>query len=78
MDDVQKALSERYPEIHPLLFHRSVERSKSNGELFDILDTMPKTVPLAWDAKERCWVETDLLQSERFKSISEGKDNEKH
>jgi hypothetical protein len=35
-------LKETYSQLHPLLFHRSLERSKTNGDLFDIIDTVPK------------------------------------
>ena len=43
-----KKLKERYSNIHPLIFHRSVEHAKSNGELFDILDTIPEKFPIVW------------------------------
>jgi hypothetical protein len=54
-------LKEKYPDFHPLFFHRSVERAKSNGHLFDILDTTPKHYPLRWNDKEGCWEEVDDL-----------------
>ena len=64
MDEIQKALKERYSAIHPLLFHRSVERAKTNGGLFDLLDGMP-VPPLVWDKNSRSWKHTDdLLQRE--------------
>lgn len=63
---VQK-LRERYSQIPPLLFHRSVEKAKSNGDLFDILDTIPKEFPIVWDEAACRWVTTDdLLQSKDF------------
>lgn len=58
---VVSKLKEKYSNLHPLLFHRSVERAKSNGDLFDILDTCPKTYPLKWCDKESRWVEADDL-----------------
>jgi hypothetical protein len=64
MDEIQKALKERYPNIHPLIFHRACEKSKTNGELFDVLESMPKSYPIVWDEDERKWVVTDLLQSD--------------
>lgn len=33
-------IKERYNQIHPLVVHRSVERAKSPGDLFDILDSL--------------------------------------
>lgn len=64
MDNVQKALKKRYSHLHPLVFQRSLERSKTNGELFDILESMPKEYPIVWDEKFRKWRHTeDLLQT---------------
>jgi len=62
MNDIQKSLKERYPHIHPLVFHRSCEKAKSNSELFDMLETMPKKYPIVWDEEKRKWVVTDLLK----------------
>lgn len=63
MDEVQEALQKRYSHIHPLIFQRSLEKSASNGELFDILESIPD-YPIVWDEKTRRWVKTeDLLQS---------------
>jgi len=57
----------RYPDLHPLLFARSVERSQSAGELFDILEEIPDEFPLIWDENVRRWVVTsDILQSEMY------------
>lgn len=65
--DIVTALRERYPDIHPLLFHRSVERARSNGDLFDILDSIPTKYPLIWCEKSFRWVTTgDLYLSDEF------------
>tara|TARA_Y100000034_G_scaffold71132_1_gene85786 strand:+ start:272 stop:487 length:216 start_codon:yes stop_codon:yes gene_type:complete len=70
MDDVQKALRERYPNLHPLIFQRSLEKAESNGELFDILETIPEGRPIVWDDKKRAWVVTDdLLQSQHVRKV---------
>ncbi len=65
MDQVQAALKKRYPDLHPLLFERSLERAKSNGELFDFLEDATEAVlPIVWDSEERKWKHTDnLLQA---------------
>jgi hypothetical protein len=64
MDDIQVALKARYPHIHPLIFQRSLEKAKSNGDLFDILEGVPKQYPIVWDEKNHCWKYTDdLLQA---------------
>lgn len=63
-----EALRKRYPQVHPLLFQRSVERAKSGGDLFDILETVPEVYPILWSDKEHRWVHTDdILQAEQFK-----------
>jgi len=60
-------MQQRYSNIHPLIFHRSMERAKTAGDLFDILDSMPNKFPLIWDEKERRWFSTDdLYQSGEF------------
>ncbi len=67
MDEVQRALQERYTQFHPLLFHRSKEKARSNGELFDILESVPEEYPIVWDESQRAWVSTDLLQAHLLK-----------
>lgn len=62
MDDVQKALRKRYTQIHLLMFVRSMEKAETNGKLFDILESMPKEYPMAWNSEEAKWETTDLLQ----------------
>jgi hypothetical protein len=57
-------LKERYKNIHPLIFHRSLERSRTIVELFDILDSFPEKYPVIWNEEEKCWSYTpDLFQS---------------
>lgn len=65
MDEIQRSLRKRYPNLHPLIFQRSCEKAKTHGELFDILETIPKKKPIVWDDEKRRWVTTDLLQHER-------------
>jgi hypothetical protein len=70
MNEVQEAMKERYAHIHPLIFQRSLERSKNDGELFDILETIPDEFPIVWDDEKRSWVTTeDLIQSEFGKKV---------
>jgi len=73
MNQIQQILKDRYVNVHPLVFHRSKGYAKSNGDLFDILDTIPETYPLVWDSSQRRWTTTDLLQSERFRQINNEK-----
>lgn len=54
-------LKKRYKNIHPLIFHRSIERSKTDVELFDALDSFPKKYPIIWNEKKNCWSQSKRL-----------------
>jgi hypothetical protein len=64
LNEIQEALKKRYPNLHPLIFQRSLEKARTNGELFDILDSIPvDKYPLKWCEDRRIWEFTeDLLQ----------------
>ena len=65
--ELLESLKQRYSHVHPLIFHRSVERAKSAGDLFDILDTTPEIHPIKWDDEKHRWVTTDdLFQAASF------------
>ena len=67
MDEIQKALKERYSHLHPLVFQRSLEKARTNGELFDLLDTYPTEFPVVWNDENRRWENTDdLFQSQNL------------
>jgi hypothetical protein len=51
---IQK-LKEKYPSIHSVMFLRSMEKARTPGDLFDILDTFPKAYPVEWDYSARRW-----------------------
>ena len=60
-------MRKRYDGLHPLIFHRSVERAGNAGELFDILEAIPDSLPIIWHEDSHRWVVTDdLAQSSRF------------
>jgi len=66
--DVINKLRERYAKVHPLIFHRSVEKAKDAGDLFDILDSIQNKLPIVWDENKHRWVVAEsLTQSESFK-----------
>jgi len=52
---IVEQLRVKYANIHPLIFHRSVERASTEAELFDILDTLPEHYPVAWDTDAHRW-----------------------
>jgi len=63
---IQK-LKERYPDIHPLIFHRSIEKSKKDVDLFDTLDSLPKDFPIYWSEEDQRWIKTNnIFQTEDF------------
>ena len=64
-EEVVKKLKVRYGHVHPLIFHRTIERAKSPGEAFDILETLPQDLPILWSAADRCWVNTDDITQAR-------------
>ena len=55
-EEAIEKLKERYSDIHPLIFKRSVERSKNLSELFEILESFKHKYPVEWDRKSRRWV----------------------
>tara|TARA_Y100000034_G_scaffold48390_1_gene59753 strand:+ start:5982 stop:6200 length:219 start_codon:yes stop_codon:yes gene_type:complete len=64
------ALRGRYSDIHPLIFHRSIEKAETAGELFDILDTFENEYPQVWDEDTRRWAKSDdLFQSRKYEPI---------
>jgi len=69
-EQVITKLRAKYANIHPLIFTRSVERAKSPGDLFDILEAIPQELPVVWSEEEHRWVTTDdLTQSKKFEVI---------
>ena len=65
--NIKEKLRSRYPDVHSLIFYRSIERSKTNGQLFDILDTMPDKFPIVWCEENNCWIAAkDLYLSNEF------------
>jgi hypothetical protein len=62
--EVVAKLKKKYNAVDPMVFARCVERANSPGELFDILESLPTTLPVVWDEKARRFVSTgDLTQS---------------
>lgn len=64
-NEIVLALKERYNDHPILLVERSIERANNETELFDILDSVPKNMPIVWCSETRRWVNTSL-----FKDIS--------
>jgi hypothetical protein len=78
-EEVVAKLRKRYKNIHQLIFHRSLERAETPGDLFDILDSFPDKYPLVWDDDERHWVATeDISQVGRFNLLRKKEENEEN
>lgn len=54
-------LRERYLQIHSTIFISSMEKARSPGDLFDILDTFPGKYPISWDEITHRWVPKNLI-----------------
>jgi len=53
--------------VHPLIFHRTMEKAQSTIDLFDLLKSIPN-YPISWDDSKHSWVkETDILGRKRLK-----------
>lgn len=67
-EQIKNKLKERYSFLHPLLIHRSCEKASSDGEFFDILDSVPKEFPLIWNEESHRWTKSnDILQTKDLK-----------
>lgn len=61
-------LKKRYPNLHPLILYRSIERAKNSSDLFEILETIPEKPPIVWDEDKRCWrKEPDVILKNQLK-----------
>jgi hypothetical protein len=68
-DDMISALKKRYENLNPLVFQRSLEKSESALELFEILDSVPKP-PFSWDDSSKRWIKiSDFYFINKAKSI---------
>lgn len=68
-DNILDNFKRFYKNLHPLVFHRSLEKSKNSMELFEILQTIPKC-PFSWDDANKSWKKNqDLLIYEKVKKI---------
>lgn len=53
-DRILNSFKDKYRDIDPLVFHRSVERAKSFSDLFEILEDVP-SYPFCWDDENKKW-----------------------
>ena len=54
-EKILKSFQDRYKHVHPLLFWRSLEKAKTPGDLFDILEGIPQTYPFKWSNEYHKW-----------------------
>lgn len=63
----------KYADVHPLAFHRSLERAGTALELFEILESMPSP-PFSWDDSKKSWVrDEDVMGVEGMKAMGRRK-----
>jgi hypothetical protein len=66
-NNIVEGLRKRYPNLHPLIFQRSLEHAKNETNLFDILEGIPKKYPITWDDDLKSWVRCkDLTFQDQF------------
>jgi hypothetical protein len=59
--EIIRKLRERYLNVPQVVFVRSLEKAKTLGDLFDMLDTFPSDYPVEWDEQERRWIHKALV-----------------
>lgn len=66
LTEIQQKLKDRYPNVPLLMFYRSLEKAKTDGELFDILEEIEE-YPVVWGDKAKRWKHTDDLLRSKMK-----------
>lgn len=67
--DFINSFKKRYEKLHPLIFHRSLEKAESSSELFDILENLP-FYPIIWDDSKKRWSNiSDFCFFEKAKNL---------
>lgn len=68
--DAIESFKKRYNKLHPLVFHRSLEKADNAVELFEILESLPKH-PFYWDDNKKKWIKNlDFCQFEKAKNLA--------
>jgi len=73
--ELLEKLKERYNTVDPIVFLKTVGLAKTSGELFDILEDIPKNYPIVWNPDIRKWVNTiDLYCFEQKRKLNDNND----
>ena len=68
-EEIINSFKKRYKSVHPLVFHRSLEKSETAVDLFDILESIPQHA-FFWNDEEKKWEKTiDFLCISKAKKI---------
>ena len=60
--DLLNRLKTDYKHLHPLFIYRCMERSKTEAELTQALESQHDVLlPMRWDANNRCWKHCSLV-----------------
>jgi len=66
--EIINSIKEQFPDIHPLLFHRTVERAENAAHLYTLLLEVPTEFPIIWNEERYVWEhDPDIFLSSRFK-----------
>jgi hypothetical protein len=60
-EEIIESIKKRYSFLPSFVIFRSLERARSSGDLFDILDTFPSVYPVIWEEDKRRWVTVELI-----------------
>ena len=72
--NIINGLKQKYNNVHPLIFQRCIERSKTSVELFDMLETISSLQPpIMWDEEnQKNWKHIDdVYQFAKVKELIE-------
>ncbi len=69
-DESLENFRSRYAHVHPLVFHRSVEKASSFVNLFEILESIPDEPPFSWDESRMSWArDEDVMGLESLRAM---------
>jgi len=54
-DIIFSKLKQRYSNIHPVIFYKSLQHTVSLGHLFDVLEVFKNKFPVKWDCEQKSW-----------------------
>jgi len=69
-DSCVDAFRKRYQHLNALVFYRSLEKARDQMDLFEILESVPDSLPFSWDENEHAWIkDDDIMAQKKLKNI---------